>query len=253
MIIDAPKREQLPALRSLWKEAFGDTDEFLDAFEQTAFRTDHCRCVTLNGETVAALYWFDCSFRERNIAYLYAIATAKTHRGQGICRALMEDTHRHLRENGYRGAILVPDSKQLFDLYEKIGYRICSHVQGFCCSASEYAAKIQQIDVIEYSKLRRTFLPDGGVIQEKENTEFLKTVAGLYAGDGFLLAARREGDTLFAMELLGDPTAAPAIVAAFGCSEGRFRTPGEDIPFAMYHLLGNGADALPSYFGLAFD
>ena len=37
MIIKAPQVSNIPALRALWKDAFGDTDTVLDAFFQTAF------------------------------------------------------------------------------------------------------------------------------------------------------------------------------------------------------------------------
>ena len=66
MIIDAPKLECVPALRALWREAFGDGDEFLDTFFDTAFSKERCR-VAIDGErTVGALYWFDCSFKGKS-------------------------------------------------------------------------------------------------------------------------------------------------------------------------------------------
>ena len=61
MIIDHPTTTQIPQLRSLWKEAFGDSDAFLDIFFQRAFSPQRCCCVTQGDAVVAALYWFDCS------------------------------------------------------------------------------------------------------------------------------------------------------------------------------------------------
>lgn len=253
MTIDAPQKEHLPALRRLWKEAFGDTEEFLHNFERTAFHVDRCRNVTVDGETIAALYWFDCSYRDRRIAYLYAIATAKARRGQGLCRQLMKNTHQHLKTLGYEGAILVPGSKELFEFYNKIGYQTCSYIAEFCCSASTREVALRTIDKTEYTRLRRQFLPIDGVVQEGENLEFLQTMANFYVGDGFLLAARGEGDTLYGTELLGDRSVAPAIVKGLGYAKGNFRTPGTERPFAMYHPLCDSPLAPPSYFGLAFD
>ena len=252
MIIDTPKNEQLGSLRVLWKEAFGDTDDFLDMFERTAFDRSRCRCVTLDGQVAASLYWFDCSYSGGPVAYLYAIATSKAYRGRGLCRSLMEDTHRHLRRLGYAGAILVPGSKELFTLYEKLGYTVCSNVGQTECFASDNAANIRQINKEAYAKARRRALPEGGVVQEKENLTFLSAMAELYIGDGFLLAARRENNTLHGMELLGDISAAPHIVRALGCEKGYFRTQGNSVPFAMYYPL-TAAQEYPTYFGLAFD
>ncbi|MBQ9783839.1 MAG: GNAT family N-acetyltransferase [Clostridia bacterium] len=253
MTIDSPKRSHLPALRALWQEAFGDGEEFLNAFAQTAFATDRCRCLVLDDTVAAALYWFDCSYQDQSIAYLYAIATTRSHRGRGLCSSLMEDTHRHLKTLGYAGAVLVPGSKELFSFYEKFGYRVCSHVSEIRCAASASTVAVRQIDTEEYAALRRRLLPQGGILQEHENLKFLQTQATLYAGDGFLLAARRETERLYGVELLGDPLTAPALVGTLGCTAGRFRTPGNEIPFAMYRPLRDGASVSPTYFGLAFD
>ena len=73
MTIETPKQSYIPALKTLWQEAFGDSDAFWDMFEKTAFHSDRCRCVTENGDVVAALYWFNCSYHSKQIAYLYAL------------------------------------------------------------------------------------------------------------------------------------------------------------------------------------
>ena len=253
MMIDAPRREQIPALRRLWMETFGDTEDFLDIFERTAFDVDRCRCVTVDGETVAALYWFDCSCRGERFAYLYAISTAKSHRGRGICGRLMEDTHRYLALQGYEGAILVPGSPTLFDFYGKAGYRTCSEIRRFNCTAGTEKAELRRLFAQEYAALRRVFLPEGGVVQEHENIDFLQSQAVLYGGEGFLLAAREEGDSLYGIEFLGAETYAPKILCTLGYAKGSFRTAGEGIPFAMYRSLSERALLPPAYFGLAFD
>ena len=49
MTIDAPKKQDIPALKALWQEAFGDEEAFLDCFFSTAFSPKRCRCVTLSG------------------------------------------------------------------------------------------------------------------------------------------------------------------------------------------------------------
>ena len=120
MTIDSPKIDQLPQLRALWKEAFGDTDAYLDSFFTLGFSPERCRCMTEDGQVSAALYWFDCSCQGARLAYLYAVATAENRRGVGLCRLLMDNTHAHLKKAGYAGAILVPASASLRQMYEKI-------------------------------------------------------------------------------------------------------------------------------------
>ena len=252
MTIDAPLRSQIPQLRTLWREAFGDSEEFIDGFCETALSADRCRCVTEGGQVVAAVYWFDCSCQGQAVAYLYALATAKSHRGRGIARALMDHTRAHLEKLGYRGILLVPGEAYLTRVYQGMGYRPCTTVREFCCTGAAEEIQIYRIDKEAYGKLRRTMLPAGGVIQEEENLDFLEKQARFYTGPGFLLAARGQEDSLFGVEYLGDPNLAPAILRALGFSQGTFRTPGEGEPFAMYLPLSQSAPN-PTYFGLAFD
>lgn len=249
MKIDYPDREQLPELRRLWQEAFGDSDAFLDGFFDQAFAPDRCRCVTQEGQIAAALYWFDCRCGDRPMAYLYAIATGKSFRGRGLCRALMEDTRQHLQSLGYAGILLVP-ARGLAEMYEKMGYEACCGIAEFSCEAGMQPVPLRSVDAGEYARLRRQLLPANGVLQEGTNLTFLASQAQLYAGEDFLLAAAEEGDGLMGLELLGNREAAPGILAALGKSKGRFRTPGRT-PFAMYLPLSGCPK--PDYFGLAFD
>ena len=249
MIIDKPTGTE--PLRQLWKQAFGDTDAFLDSFFTLGFSPDRCRQITTDGKVVAALYWFDCSFNSKKIAYLYAVATDKAYQGKGLCRLLIEDTHRHLKALGYAGALLVPGNAGLFDLYKKLGYSTCCSVNEFTCKA-DGAASLKFIEMDEYFHRRKSYLLAGSVEPESSMLTFLNEQYFYYMGEDFILSATAEGDTLVVAEFLGDPTAAPGIVGALGKKEGRFRTPGNDKPFAMYFPLTPDLDK-PTYFALALD
>lgn len=239
------------SLRRLWQEAFGDDDPFLDAFFSTAYSPRRCRTLHVSGQLAAALYWFDCSFQGQKIAYLYAVATVKAFRGRGLCRRLMEDTHRHLADLGYAGTLLVPGEASLFQMYTGLGYETVSGISEFSCTAAPGKLTLEQTSRDEYARLRRQLLPAGGVLQEGENLAFLETQYSFFKGAGCLLAASRRDENLFCAELLGDCSAAPGILAALGCQDGTFRTPGNTRPFAMYHAFTDAP--APSYFGLAFD
>lgn len=251
--IGALKANDRLALRALWKEAFGDTDEFLNLFEQTAYSPKRARRLTVDGTCAAALYWFDCECDGQKIAYLYAIATAKAYRGQGLCRMLMEDTHKHLRTLGYTAAILVPSEESLFGFYEKLGYAAATRISEFACEASDETVELLRIGEEEYGTLRRAMLPVGGVVQERDNLCYLSAQAELYRGEGVLLAARREKETLVGIELLGDVSAAPKILCTLSMPKGKFRTVGQDREFSMILFLNAEKGQIPTYFGLAFD
>ncbi len=253
MNIDKPLNKDIPQLKELWKESFNDTDDAIDTFFENAFSMDRCMCVFDNGIIAASLYWFNCTLYDKRIAYIYAVSTAKQHRGKGFCRKLMEHTHLHLSSLGYSGSILVPASESLFGFYEKIGYTSCTTIGCIECKSNFESVEVREIDSEEYAGLRRKFLPDGGVVQEGENLRFLSAYMRFYAGEDFLLTAKKEGNVLNGAELLGNTSRVSQIVGALGCEMGKFRIAGDDCPFSMYMQFNKNNKKYPSYFGLAFD
>ncbi len=253
MIIDTPQRSDIPDLRTLWKQAFGDTDVFLDTFFATAFSPDRSLCAREDGKIVGMLYWFDCIYEGKRIAYLYAVATHKSYRGRGICHALMNATHLLLQERGYAGVILVPAEAHLFDFYARIGYTVSSYNSTLECSAEGDSLEMHSISAAEYAARRSRFLPHQGVLQEGENLAFLQSLVTFWAGDGFLLAVRKDVEELFGLELLGNTALAPRIAHTLGFRTGKFRIVGQDAPFAMFRWLTDDSIPSPAYFAFAFD
>lgn len=239
-------------LRLLWQEAFGDSEETLDNFSVTGFSPDRCHCIWKDGVPVSALYWFDCQLQGYKLAYLYAVATLKSHRSKGLARQLLDETHKILKKRGYAGAILVPGEPDLFAFYEKMGYCAATTVTEFTCRPAGTPVSLQEIDAAAYARLRKELLPPGGVIQEGGALNFLQTQAKLYAGKDFLLSATADADVLRAQEFLGNIALAPHILTALGRSEGHFRAPGAGRNFAMYLPLTANCPR-PAYFGLALD
>lgn len=250
MKIDHPNHSQIAGLKALWKEAFGDSDAFIDRFFAVAFGPERCLCVTLENEIAAAAYWFDVEFSGQRAAYVYAVATAEQHRGKGLCRKLMEAIHRHLEALGYAGVMLVPGNDGLREMYGKMGYVNFGGMREFACAAAEPALEVQQISAEAFAAARRERLSAGGVVQEGENIRFLRQFCRFYAGENCLLAAASTGSELFAAEFWGKEADAHRILAGLGAASGVFRMAGDE-PFAMYHPLNSGM--APEYFGFAFD
>lgn len=252
MRTEHPNSDLLPGLRRLWKEAFGDSDDFLDSFYATAYSPDRCLCIPAEGAPAAALYWLDCTLEGAPLAYIYAVATDPDFRGQGLCRKLMTHTHDLLRARGYAGAVLVPQDTGLRKMYAGMGYGDAGALGEFSCTAAEPALQLREVGPGEFALLRRRLLPAGSVLQEGQSLSFLASQLRFYAGEDFLLAGYAEAGCLHAMEFLGSRQAAPGILKALGCREGKFRCPGNDRAFAMYCPL-TGDAPWPKYFGFAFD
>ena len=238
-------------LRTLWQEAFGDSPETMDKFAATGFSPDRFHAVYEGNRPVSALYWFDCQLDGYKFAYIYAVATLKSHRGRGLAQKLMEETHKILKDRGYAGTILVPE-EGLFPFYEKIGYKTVTKIDRFTCLPAKAPTPLREIDATEYARLRRSFLPPAGVIQEGAALAWLHTYTKFYAGEGFLLAGAADANTLLAQEFLGDTALAGGILTALGMANGIFRAPGAGQNFAMYYPF-TPTCPIPGYFGLALD
>ncbi len=252
MKIDFPVPRQYKQLTQLWQEAFGDTEEFIDGYFCTAFSPARCRCITISRKVVAALYWMDVRLGEQRYAYIYAVAVTEKRRGKGLARTLLADTEAHLALRGYDGVLLVPGSESLRTLYQKLGYVTCTTVSEFSAAAGDSPIPLQRITRDEYAQLRQAYLPAGAGVEGEEGVAFLETIVFFYRGENLLLAAHAENSKLWCPELLGDTAAAPGVLKALRCTEGRFRTPGEDIPFAMFLPLSKKAQP-PKHLAFAFD
>ena len=252
MKTDHPTLHYRAQMRKLWQDAFGDTDIFLDSFFQTAYIPDHCLAIFAEDAIASILYWIDCEIQDQKLAYIYAVVTDPVHRGKGLCRKLMEDTHALLKARGYAGSVLVPQKESLRKMYEGMGYQNTGGLSVFSCDAGSDPVSLQTIGPQEFAALRRRYLPENAVVQEGRGLSFLAQQLQFYAGDDFLLAAYAEDGTLHGMELLGRRDAAPGILAGLGISSGTFRLPGTEKLFAMYCPLSENT-VCPDYFGFAFD
>lgn len=227
MIIKHPQKEKIPALTDLWIQAFGDSRDFIENFFRTGFSQDRCLLAEEDSQLLAALYWFDCLWEGKKIAYLYAIATDQSHRGKGICNALMEYTHRQLAAGGYCGALLVPADEGLVNLYGKMGYSVCCPVYKPAVSAP---ANLQEISADAYSELRRAYLPEGAVEHTKAAFSYLSVFTKFYRFPSGICCGYTENDQLQLQELL------PANLSA-------------NTKVAMYRSF-TAENAYPAYFAL---
>lgn len=238
----------IPRLRQLWKDAFGDGDSYLDIFFTTAYAPERCIVLIRDGGIAGGAYWLDCSLEGRKLAYVYAVAIAPAMQSRGLGTLLMEQIHRHLAHRGYDAVLLVPGDERLRQYYRRFGYRTISHHRRFTAAAGT-ATSITEIDAPEYARLRRRYLPRGGIVQEGENLALLSALARFYRGEDFLAALSGGG----CLELLGNEAAAPAITAALCLDQCRFRTPGRDTPYAMGKPLTDAPLPGELYLGFGFD
>lgn len=252
MIIKSPDLDHIPALRNLWKQAFSDSDAFLDAFFSLGFSTDRSRCLILDGQLAAMLYWFDAQWDGKKLAYLYAIATDQAFQNRGLCHRLMENTHNILKEAGYAGCVLVPASQSLFCFYGSLGYLPFGPVDCFTCTPSQSPVQLQQISWETYAQLRPRYLPADSILQDAQTLRFLASYTSFYVCEECLFCGSMDENRFIAQEFLGNPVHAASITCALQAQSGHFRTPGAENPMAMICLFSPDSK-LPGYLGLVLD
>ncbi len=141
---------------SLWKEAFGDTDE------EVCFFLDNCR----NKELIAKdeeeklfsmLFLVDCKINEKNAKYVYAASTFKSRRGYGDMTQLL-----NICKEKYSVIGLLPADEGLVDFYKKRGF---VNKYSLDCISFDESDEIINEYLFEGSKLEKLFL----LVYEKEN------------------------------------------------------------------------------------
>ena len=235
-------------LKSIWQSAFQEPMDAIDKFFSTAFSPERCLFLTENEVPVSALYWFDCEYDGGKLAYIYAVATHPDHRGKGLASRLLNQAHVHLKDLGYAGCVLKP-AAGLFPFYERLGYVTSGYIRRFTAEAGNTPSEIKALSADAYGRLRKNYLPAESIIQEGVALEFLHTYANFYAAKDALFCVAREEAVFF--EYLGNPNSAPGILAALSIEQAEFPTPGNDIPFAMWHPLN--CTKMPGYLGISLE
>ena len=275
MEIRYPSEREIPSLRKLWKQAFGDTDAYLDLFFTRGFDREKSLCAMDGDQVAAAMYWLDAEYGGKQIAYLYAVATHPAHRGLGLSGRLLAWADDHFRTLNIPAVTTVPATPSLHNFFAANGFREC-----FCHdellptpNAHPLPCTLHPISPAGYSTFREEFLSHSPHIRLPEDAIRYQdgcsriSGGGLYAAEApsgrcILCAEGMEDGTLLVKELLGQPSACDEIMGELhrilpGFS-GICRRPGSGIPFGMLKWLDkfradvwNWHDS--AYLGLAFD
>ena len=120
--------EDVPALKVLWAEVFGDESAYIDLFFARLFRPKDYAvlCEPNSGEllSMAALLpvTLVCEGKRFPIAYLYGMATRPSAQGKGCGLQLLDFAADWCRQNGKAGIALQPADEGLLRFYAKAGY-----------------------------------------------------------------------------------------------------------------------------------
>ena len=261
----------VPALRRLWTQAFGDGDELLDYFFSRLYRPNDVFVVREDRTVRAMAFQLPMTICQGNrgwrAAYLYAVATDRAARGKGYCTGLLDYAGQVLAERGCKALLLVPGAPELRAFYRARGYADFSTVDRLEQWTSPGPGKAERIEAPEYLELRERMLAGRAYVScPVPALAFQGHIAGMSGGglyrlslgetEGCACAAPAGPGKAVIYELLwpGDREQGASLAArALGAKWASVRTPGEGEPFSMVRWL-TGAPVLERpYLGIALD
>lgn len=109
-------------LAVLWRECFGDPEEYANLFFDNHPPKKHT-LVSLAGECpVSMLSLLPVTAGKAQGGYIYAVATKPDFRRRGLAGELLRAAERHLKEQGKSFSVLTPSMPSLYNYYEKYGF-----------------------------------------------------------------------------------------------------------------------------------
>jgi GNAT superfamily N-acetyltransferase len=246
-----PRPEDAPALKRLWREAFGDPAEYVDFFFSRCFTPERCLAVMQDGEAAAALYLVPYLLPSgRRGSYIYAGAAGNAFRRRGLYRAVMDEALR--RADGRGEALCLMSEPYLRPFYRSLGFTgtlSCARLR-LPADGAALPADFTELTAAEYAPMRRARFPGAATVlwQERElayaldEARFcggfaLKIRCG--ALEGAVIGSAKDGvlslsETTFTAQEL--QTLAPTLCARFGASSVEAALPADELPGAAPEL-----------------
>lgn len=115
-------------LRDIWKNVFGDEDEYLDVFFDKIYQKDYVLSIEQDGKVAAMLFMvpYDVIIGKNKYKsiYLYALATVEKYRNKGFMSKLINMANEYVDKNNYLFSFLIPAEEELYGFYKKFGFDI---------------------------------------------------------------------------------------------------------------------------------
>lgn len=251
-------------LRPLWREGFGDTEDFMTCYETRMFRPDRVELAFLDGTAVSMLTVLPAALAVPAgttvpAGCIYGVATLPAHQGRGLATRLLDQALRRRLGRGTDCLAVVPDTPDLFDYYGRtMGAETAFYVREVRLAAEDLrdltSLTPAATDPETYCALRRQSLRGRTYLDwDREAVAFQQAICRMEAGDlycfpggpGCCAAAKMGEEELVVCELLApEECLGPCLLGlltAAGCRTALVRLPawsgvslgGEVTPFAM--------------------
>jgi len=122
MQICKAQKNDLPALKRMWTDIFGDSDKFAD-FAVNICETEEIYLVKENDEIASMVVaGVDLAAYGKKGFYIYGLCTLPKYEGKGFATQLINYVCEHKFSDGYQFAVAQPAQQSLFDYYKKLGF-----------------------------------------------------------------------------------------------------------------------------------
>ena len=125
----------IPEIKLLWAETFGDTSNYIEHFISHFGIENGCVCET-DGKIVAMAFALPTTVETQCIAslqlkYIYACATHPDYQGQGIMAKLLDTIYQKACSENTAGVFLQAADQYLANYYRKLGFEDFFHQDHF--------------------------------------------------------------------------------------------------------------------------
>ncbi len=159
------------AAKALWKEAFNDSDAFIDWYFANKILPGNSLCMFEGGQLISIVhmipYTISVQGRPLSSAFIAGVATAKNRRGEGLMRTMLLESLALLKTRGILMTHLYPFSHAF---YEAFGWAAYSYVNRLEVNSVPHRCGAEIIETMDkdvlaplYNRMMRGF--DGYVIR----------------------------------------------------------------------------------------
>lgn len=125
-MIDFAVKDDINRLSALWRECFGDDEDYIRNFMKNRFIPRNTVVYRSNGDIRSQLFLLEGDLRIKSqkyhSLYVYAACTQQAYRGRGLMTALLDKVNELAHDRRADYVCLVPGEPELFDFYRRFGF-----------------------------------------------------------------------------------------------------------------------------------
>ncbi len=263
------KNEDLPALKSLWADCFGDKEEYIEGFFSLLPRLGTAISAVYEGRVCGSAYILEdmqlsAADGPRPVALIYAVAVDESCRSLGIGAGLVRKAAALAKLRGAEHIVTLPAEPSLYGWYERVAGFECGLYRQEKLLETMDMGVVKRISAQEYSGLReerlagRAHIVYGSAAMKLQEALCEAYSGGFFSCAGAIAAAYRADGLGIMQELLcpegmDEEVFAAAIGFELGAEDVKLLTPGDENNGSPYLASLDGSLPEDCYWPLAFD